>query len=91
MDYWDVHGVGFLVAATFFPRLAMLFGVSVPFGLFSWLGWLFVPHLTVAVLATQHYWDTNPALCVAAWFVAFAGTGGEGAVAKRAGRKGRCR
>ena len=84
MDFWDVHGVGFLLAAAFFPRLAMLFAVSVPFGWLAWTGWVFAPHLTVAILATTFYWDTNPVLCVIAWLCAFAGTGGESAAAKGA-------
>ena len=77
MDFWEVHGLLFLFFATFFPRLAMLFAVSVPFGWLAWLGWLFVPHLTVAVLATEYYWHTNPVLCTLAWIIALAGTGGE--------------
>lgn len=77
MNFWQEHGILFLIFATFFPRLTMLFAVSVPFGLLAWLGWLFVPHLTVAILATQYYWHTNPILCTIAWFIALAGTGGE--------------
>ncbi len=77
-DFWQVHGIFFLLFITLFPRLTMLLAVWTPFGPLSWLGWLFVPHLTVAILATQYYWDTNPILCVIAWFVAFAGTGTEG-------------
>jgi hypothetical protein len=83
MDYWQVHGWLFLIAVTIFPRLTMLFAVSVPFGFLAWAGWLFVPHLTVAVLATTYYWQTNPVLCTIAWFVAIGGTAGEGKVASR--------
>ena len=83
MDFWQVHGWLFLIAVTFFPRLTMLFAVSVPFGLLAWVGWLFVPHLTVAILATAFYWHTNPVLCIIAWFVAFGGTAGEGKVASK--------
>ena len=83
MDFWDVHGWIFLVCAALFPRLTMLFAVSVPFGWLAWLGWLFAPHLTVAILATTYYWDTNPILCVIAWFIALGGTAGEGKVATR--------
>jgi len=72
-----VHGILFLIFITFFPRLTMLFAVAVPFGFLSWMGWLFAPHLTVAILATQYYWQTNPILCIIAWFIAFAGTGGK--------------
>lgn len=77
MDFWAVHGIFFLIFVTLFPRLTMLFAVTIPFGWLAWLGWLIAPHLTVAVLATQYYWQTNPILCIIAWFVAFAGTGGE--------------
>lgn len=80
MDFWDVHGIFFLIFAAFFPRIMMLFAVAVPFGLLSWIGWLFAPHLTVAILATQYYWNTNPVLCIIAWFIAFAGTSGEAKV-----------
>ena len=89
MDFWDVHVVLFLIEATFIPRLTMLFAVGVPFGLLHWLGWLIAPHLTVAVLATMYYWDTNPILCVIAWFVAFGGTAGEGKCATAVSRKRR--
>ncbi len=77
MDFWDVHGLFFLFFVTFFPRLTMLFAVTVPFGWLAWLGWLLAPHLTVAILATTYYWHTNPILCIISWFFAFAGTGGE--------------
>jgi hypothetical protein len=87
MNYWQVHGVLFLIAATFVPRLAMLFAVSVPFGWLAWVGWLFAPHLTVAILATTFYWHTNPVLCVIAWFVALGGTAGEGKMASRTVRR----
>lgn len=80
MDFWQVHGIFFLIFITLFPRLTMLFAVTVPFGFLAWFGWLFFPHLTVAILATQYYWQTNPILCVIAWFVALAGTGGEAKV-----------
>lgn len=87
MDFWQVHGILFLFFATFFPRLAMLFAVTVPFGLLAWIGWLFAPHLTVAILATQYFWQTNPVLCVIAWFVALVGTGGETKVVQVVVRK----
>jgi hypothetical protein len=89
MNYWQVHGVLFLIAATFVPRLAMLFAVSVPFGWLAWCGWLFAPHLTIAILATTFYWQTNPVLCVIAWFVALGGTAGEGKMASRTVRRRR--
>jgi hypothetical protein len=77
MNFWDNHGVLFLIFATLFPRLTMLFAVNMHFGLLAWLGWFFAPHLTVAILATAYYWHTNPILCMISWCVALAGTGGE--------------
>jgi hypothetical protein len=82
MNFWDVHGLIFLIFITLFPRLTMLFAVVTPFSPLAWIGWLFAPHLTVAILATQFYWQTNPILCIIAWFVALAGTGGEAKVVK---------
>ena len=83
MDYWHVHGWVFLILVASFPRLTCLALVAVPFGWVAWLGWLFVPHLLVAVLATTYYWDTNPVLCCISWFVALGGTLGEGKATSR--------
>lgn len=87
MNFWDIHGWLFLIAVTIFPRLTMLFAVAVPFGWLHWIGWLVAPHLTVAILATIYYWDTDPILCVIAWFVAFGGTAGEGKCANIVSRR----
>ena len=53
----------------------MLLGAAVTssFGLLGWLGWIFMPRLTVAIIATGLYWDTNPALIVITWMWALAG------------------
>jgi len=40
------------------------------------------PALHGCLLATYYYWDTNPVLCIVAWFVAFGGTGAEGKTAQ---------
>ena len=84
MNFWDAHTFDWLVliGLAFFPRLTMLVA-SGPFGVLQWIGWVFAPHLLVAILATTQYWDTDPVLCVIAWFFAFAGTGGEGKVVHR--------
>jgi hypothetical protein len=92
INFFDAHTFDWLVLGglAIFPRITMLF-VGGPFGLLHWLGWLFAPHLLVAIVATTKYWDTNPVLCVIAWFFAFAGTGGEGEAARRARRRRRRR
>ncbi len=81
MSFWDTHHHPWLIliGLAVFPRITMLF-IGGPFGWLKWLGWLVAPHLLVAILATGLYWNTDPVLCVIAWFFAFAGTGGEGKV-----------
>ena len=50
---------------------------------FFWLGWFFAPRVTVAVLATSVYWNTNLLLCVVTWFWALGGEGTEKRVMKK--------
>lgn len=79
-SFFDNHGILFLFGVTIFPRITTLFFMTTPFGLLAWLGWIFTPHLLVAVYATMKYWQTNPVLVVIAWIVACSGTGAEGKV-----------
>lgn len=88
MDFWELHGRFFLIFITLFPRITMVVvGTVSSFGLLGWLGWLFCPHLTVAILATMLYWDTNPVLCILSWVVALGGTSGETEAASRSVRR----
>lgn len=89
MDFWDLHGILFLLGCAFFPRITTLFFSAASFGMWSILGWIFAPHLLVAILATTYYWDTNPLLVILSWFFAFGGTGGEAKVAQRGVQRGR--
>jgi len=82
-NFWNVHGIWFLLFLIAFPRLTMLFAINVPFGLLAWAGWLFVPSLLVAILATNYYWQTNPLLCIAAWIWFAMKIGGSGKAAHR--------
>ena len=76
-NYWDIHGVFFLVFITIFPRLTLLFS-SVPFGgLFWWMGFFFAPRLLVAILATVAYWNTNKFLVIVSWLLAVGGESSE--------------
>ena len=92
IDFMHAHSLPWLLLAglAFFPRLTLLF-IGGPFGVLHWLGWLFAPHLLVAILATTMYWHTNPYLCVIAWFLAFAGTSGEGKAVRAGSRRWRKR
>lgn len=75
MDYWDVHGVWFLIFILLLPRLTMLFrGIcfyNFAHPILFWFGWVFTPRFVVAILATSVYWETNPILCIIAWFFFF--------------------
>lgn len=90
-NFWEVHGFWFLVFMNLFPRITMLVATPYPIGLLGWLGWLFVPRIMAAILATHFYWDTNPVLCVITWLVAFGTTWfmllGGGTTARRRQRK----
>jgi hypothetical protein len=82
MDFWQVHGIFFIIFMFFFPRLTMFF--ATPWGgLFWWLGWLFLPRLTVAILATNNYWETNKFLVVLTWIWALGGESAEKTGARR--------
>lgn len=72
-NFWENHSILFIVAMFFFPRLTMLFATTFGGGLLYWLGWLFAPRLTVAIIATMLYGDTNIVLVVMSWFWAFGG------------------
>jgi hypothetical protein len=75
MNFWEIHSIIFVIFLFFFPRLTMLLtGICFAWsGILFWLGWLFAPRLTVAILATTVYWHTNPVMCIFAWGWAFAG------------------
>ena len=73
LDFWQRHGLFFLAAITFFPRLTLLFS-SIPFGgILWWISFVFCPRILVGVLATVTYWHTNPLLVLVAWLVALSG------------------
>lgn len=77
MNFWDHHGVFFLIFITLFPRLTLLFS-SVAFGgIFWWIGFFFAPRILVAVLATLSYAQTNPILVIMSWVVAISGESSE--------------
>jgi hypothetical protein len=77
MSFWDVHGIWFIIAMFFFPRLTLLFSSVATGGFLWWLGWLLTPRLLVAVLATSSYWDTNRILVVLTWIWALGGESAE--------------
>ena len=83
MNFWNEHGIIFIIFMFFFPRLTLFFS-SIPFGgLFWWLGFIIAPRLLVAILATTAYWDTNQILVIITWFWAIGGEGTEKTVVKR--------
>lgn len=75
------HGIWFLIGLAIVPRITLLLFAATPFGWLAWAGWLFAPHLLVAILSLP-YWGTHPVLVIIAWLMALVGTGGETAVAR---------
>ena len=86
MNFWDVHGILFIVFMFFFPRLTLLFSSVMFGGILWWLGWLFAPRLLVAILATTAYWHTNTVLVVFTWIWTVGLESGEKTVIHRTGR-----
>lgn len=83
MNFWDFHGIIFIICMFFFPRLTLLFS-SVPFGgILWWLGFIFAPRILVAVLASLAYWPQNYILVILAWIWALAGEGVEKSAIKK--------
>ncbi len=87
IDFWAVHGILFCLACAVFPRLTLFFLsfaantlAITPLGI---LGWFFMPRLTIAIIGTMYYGDTNPLLVVIAWLVAISGEFGEKKIAVR--------
>jgi hypothetical protein len=81
VNYFDNHEWYTLLGLAFFPRITLIVGSFVTGGVLWWVGWLFGPHILVAILSL-HYWDSNPVLVVCAWLCALGGTGGEGSYAQ---------
>ena len=77
MNFWHYHGWMFILAMCFLPRLTMLFATTVGGGFFYWLGWLLAPRLTVAILATHYFGNTDTFLVVLTWLWALTGEGTE--------------
>lgn len=82
-NFWNFHGVWFIIGMITFPRITMFFFATMAWGPLCILGFIFVPYLTAAIIATNLYWDSNTVLCVFAWLVALSGTFGEGRTAQQ--------
>lgn len=72
-DFFQKHGVLFLIFITLFPRLTLLFSSVSTGGFLWWLSFFFWPRVLVASLATISYYKTNPYLVVMSWIVAIGG------------------
>jgi hypothetical protein len=82
MNFFDQHLPFTLVCLAIFPRLTLLIASFSTGGILWWLGFLFTPHLLVAILSLP-YWGQNPFLVIIAWIMAFGGTATEGRPARR--------
>jgi len=70
VNFWSVHGYVFIFLMLCFPRLTLFFG-TLAGGVWWWLGLIFIPRITVAILATLAFANTNPALVAFTWLWAF--------------------
>jgi len=82
MDFFEKHTLVTAIFLALFPRLTLLIASFATGGALWWLGWVFCPHILVAVLAIP-FFDRNPVLVILAWIVALAGTRTEVSAASR--------
>jgi hypothetical protein len=73
VNYFENHGFLFLFFLATFPRATLLFSSVASGGIIWWFGWLVVPRILVATLATFAYFQTNPVLVTISWLVAIGG------------------
>lgn len=76
-EFWQVHGILFLLGLVFLPRITVFFFSAVTGGFLFWLGFLIFPRIFIAVLAAYYYWDTNPFLTVFAILLCLGGESAE--------------
>ena len=89
-SFWEHHSILFVIAMFFFPRLTMLLATTYGGGLLYWIGWLFAPRFTVAVIATMFFGSTNTFLVVLTWLWALGGeTTEKGCAGRRSSRRPR--
>ena len=72
-NFWNYHSFLFVFFMFFFPRLTMLFATTTGGGLLYWLGWLFAPRFTVAIIATILFYQNNEILLIFTWIWALFG------------------
>ena len=75
-SFWQNYNMFHLIGLALFPRLALLF-FNFQANILFWFGWLFLPRITIAILATIFYFSTNPLLVILSWLIAFSGESAE--------------
>ena len=75
-NFWLNNSIFYALGLVLFPRLSLLF-CTVPGSIFFWLGWFFLPRITIAILATLFYSSTNPFFVILSWIFAFGGESAE--------------
>lgn len=73
--YPQLEGVFICIMLAVFPRLSLAY-LTLVTGTFviTILGlicWVIFPHILVAIIATDLFWETDPILVIFAWFIAF--------------------
>jgi len=87
MNFWDTHGIFFIIFMFLFPRLTLFFSSVASGGILWWLGFIFCPRLLTAILATTAYWETNTLLVVLTWIWALGLESGEKVIIRKGPRK----
>ena len=73
INFFQKHGIFFLIFITLFPRLTLIFSSVATGGFLWWVAFFICPRVLVASLATVAYFHTNPILVTISWLVALGG------------------
>lgn len=78
-DLWSIpsvssHSIFLCVMLILFPRITLAFLAlgtgSIGITLLGLLGWIFIPRILIAIMATLLYWPAYPILVILAWLIA---------------------
>jgi uncharacterized radical SAM superfamily protein len=71
INFWDAHTLLFIIGLIVCPRVVLLyFGMIAQGAVLPIAGIFLVPRITLALLITPIYWESNPAVIIFCWIFA---------------------
>lgn len=71
MEFWNQHGLTFLIGMFLWPRMILIYYSLIPAqDIGAIMEFLFVPRIFLASILTPIYWGANPTLISIYWVLA---------------------